>query len=177
MTLRFEREGRIGTAIRAAASASQQQVMATTLLIAVPILCMGGLFASLGLSALFVAPMVCTAVLLPVSVFVHEAAHALAAAVLTPRSRPFRLRGEGGWATSILIRESAGPANDAVIAWVGPVAGTLCYLPVLLTSTQVLFAAPWILTFTVHLFSLRRNHPDGKNLYDYLARRSPHAEG
>lgn len=163
-------DGRLRDALRVSWSASWRQASFAFFLIAPPMFCLALALSAAALPAEMIAPLPGAAVLLPMSLWAHEAGHALAAACCAEASEPFRLDGEGTWWRSTVWRPYFGDARDAIVCLAGPCAGTAMMLPLALCSPIPFAVAPWLLPFLAHLAALSPARSDGAGLLLALRR-------
>lgn len=110
-----------------------------------------------------VIPLVVAFVLFTVSPFVHEFAHAATQVVLADERRSV-VGGVGGWGHGQIIRWTLPASRDGLVAIAGPLAASASGLIVLTLPLPYLVAYPVTILFTVHVLSLKRSAPDGRQL-------------
>jgi hypothetical protein len=153
-------------ALRVSFRATWRQGLLLVLGVGVPLWACAGALAGAGVPSAFSPPMLWAGAMLPVSLFVHEFGHALAAAALVEDRA--RIVGIGTWTTSSIRRPGAGPSGDALIAVAGPLGGLLCVAPVAFAAGSTPAGAIWLAPFIAHLCSLAPGASDGSQLIHHL---------
>lgn len=164
--------GRVRAVVRATVEAAGPQFVALCAFVTVPALLFFVLLTTLGIASSAAAPVYWAGVLLPVSLLMHELAHAIAAVLLLGSADG--LEGRGTWHSATIVRPARGARADALIALAGPAAGVACAVPVILVAGSPILSAIWAAPFLTHLVSLRPAGSDGRQVLGALSRRNAH---
>ncbi|MFZ7087517.1 hypothetical protein [Curtobacterium sp. RRHDQ10] len=148
--------------LRAALQASWRVMISVFVLAGMPLLGLAAAFGDLDDGTVRVR-LVAYAVVLPLSLFLHELGHGVAYAALVARHgmRPVELFGVGRWSGGTIVRWRLSLGEDAIVAVAGPLLGVACVLPMLAPGGPFLVGFPVALVFGLHLASLRRTADDG----------------
>jgi hypothetical protein len=161
---------RLAVALAAAGRAALIPTLGVIVAASLPLLVVDATLGAIRLPGATVAAVLYLAVALPVSVVVHESAHAIAYALLFDRrAGEFVIAGRVTRGMPELVRAPlASEGSEAVVALAGPLAGAALCLPLAIVT-----ATPWIwmTPFFAHLVSLLPRSADGAQVAAALTHR------